>query len=75
MKQIVVHTPLTVVGTHNRIAPILCQEAESIEWFKEDQAFLPLYNNLAPPRPSPRSRVSKLLLFLSLFPYVAGSFY
>ncbi len=32
---------------------------ESIEWFREDQAFSPSYN-LAPPQPRPPSPVSKL---------------
>jgi hypothetical protein len=38
MKQIVVQTPLTVVGTYICIAHSLCQKAESIEGFKEDRS-------------------------------------
>ncbi len=44
---------------------ILETEAESIEWFIEDQAFSPSYD-LAPPPPPPSSPVSKLSFFLSL---------
>ncbi len=40
------------------------ERAKSVEWFIEDQAFLPSYD-LAPPTPLSHPRVSKLSLYLS----------